>query len=154
MRRPAVLLALVLALAAAGCGGGGSASSAGDADVKEVNAAQAGLAKRFDSLQGAAAATSTPAQDRRTLRAYEDAVTAAVTRLRAADPPSDVKPLHQEFVGEIAAYGTEVRHAREALGAGTPERALAAQRRLVTRVGRITAQINDTIDAINRRLRG
>src|SRR3954451_22035240 len=155
MRRPAVLLALVLALAtAAGCGGGGSGSGAGDAYVKEVNAAQSGLAKRFDSLQGAAAATSTPAQDRRTLRAYEDAVTAAVTRLRAADPPSDVKPLHREFVGEIAAYGTEVRHAREALGAGTPERALAAQRRLVTRVGRITAQINDTIEAINRRLRG
>jgi hypothetical protein len=154
MRRPAALLALVLALAVAGCGGGGSGSGAADAYVHEVNAAQAGLAKRFDSLQGAATATSTPAQDRRTLRAYEDAVSAAVTRLRAAEPPADVRSLHQEFVGEIAAYGTEVRHAREALGAGTPQRALAAQRRLVTRVGRITSQINDTIDAINRRLRG
>jgi hypothetical protein len=153
MRRPAALLALVLALAAGGCGGG-SGSKAADAYVKEVNAAQNGLAHRFDQLQGAAEATSTPAQDRRTLRAYEAAVAAAVTRLRAADPPADVRTLHQQFVGEIAAYGTEVRRAREALGTGTPQRALAAQRRLVTRVGRITARINDTIDAINRRLRG
>src|SRR3954453_14816201 len=134
MRRPAVLLALVLALAtAAGCGGGGSGSGAGDAYVKEVNAAQSGLAKRFDQLQNAAAATSTPAQDRRTLRAYEAAVDAAVARLRAADPPADVRRLHEQFVGEIADYGIEVRRARKALRATRPRVALAAQRRLVTK---------------------
>jgi hypothetical protein len=151
MRRPAAILALVLALAGGACGG--DPGQVGDY-VKAVNEAQDGLARRFDRLQSSAAATSTPAQDRRTLQAYEAAVQAAVTRLRAADPPEDVRPLHDEFIGEIGAYGDEVRRAREALSATSTRRALDAQRRLVTQVGRITARINATIDAINRRLRG
>jgi hypothetical protein len=153
MRRPAALLALAFVTAGAGCGGGNGNGKADDY-VKAVNDAQSGLTRRFERLQGAATATSTPAQDRRTLAGYETAVQETVQKLRGTDPPNDLRPLHEEFVGEISAYGTEVRRAREALDARTPRQALTAQRRLVTRVGVITARINDTIDAINRRLHG
>ena len=154
MRRPASLLAPALASLALAAGCGGGSGSGADDYVKAVNAAQDGLAQRFDKLGSAISATSTPAKDRRTLAGYEAAVSATVDRLHDADPPAELRGLHREFIGEIADYGDEVHRAREALSASTPRRALAAQRRLVTQVGRITARINDTIDAINRRLRG
>jgi hypothetical protein len=145
----AALLALP-ALAVAGCGGD---SAARDDYVRSVNDAQNQLAKRFSSLQAQIRPTSTPAQDRRTLEAYEAAVQRAVTDLRGVDPPSGFGDLHRRFIGDIADYGTEVRRARGALDSGRPKEVMAAQQRLVTAVGRISARINDTIAAINRKLK-
>ena len=150
-RRALALLALVIALAAiAGCGG--SDDGRGDY-VKAVNQAQTTLAQRFRALQARIKPTSTPAEDRRTLTGYETAVHEAVTDLRGVQPPSGLDGLHRRFIGEIADYGTEVRRARTALGSSRPQAVIAAQRRLVTNVGRISARINETISAINRKLK-
>jgi hypothetical protein len=76
-----------------------------------------------------------------------------VAELRSVDPPEGLDELHRRFIGEIADYGTEVRKARNKLTTGRAQDALAAQRSLVTAVGRISSRINDTISAINAKLR-
>ena len=151
-RALSVLAALLLvpAVAAAGCGG--NSQERGDY-VKAVNDAQNRLAKRFSTLQSQIKATSTPQEDQRTLTGYETAVREAVTSLNGVNPPNGFDGLHKRFVGEIADYGTEVRRARSSLDSTKPERVIAAQRRLVTAVGQISARINATIAAINRKLK-
>jgi hypothetical protein len=151
-RALSLLAALLVtpALLAAGCGG--DDQQRGEY-VKAVNDAQNTLAKRFSMLQSRIRPTSTPAQDRRTLSGYESAVRDAVASLRGVDPPDGFAGLHRRFVGDIADYGTEVRRARSSLDSTRPEKVIAAQRRLVTAVGRISARINATIAAINRKLK-
>src|ERR1700742_550318 len=97
--RAGTLLALIAAVVLAGCGGGNGAN---DDYVTALNQAQNGLLKRVTQLNTRITATSTPAQDRATLKAYETAVGAAVRDLRAIDPPSGFDDLHQQFVGEVA----------------------------------------------------
>jgi hypothetical protein len=148
--RASVLLALVLAAAAAGCGG----SKDHDAYVKALNKAQTGLAQRFTSLQSRITATSSAAQDRTTLRDYETAVGTTVRDLRAVTPPDGFDALHQRFVGEVAAYGTALRTARDELDGDDPRAILAAQGRLRTAVAQTGKKLNATIQAINAKLKG
>ena len=148
--RPALLLLLVAALAAAGCG-----SDQGRGDyVKALNTAQTGLARRFTDLQSHITPTSSARQDRRTLQAYETAVGTTVADLRAIDPPDGFAPLHQRFVGQVAGYGTALRAARSDLDGDDPRAIIAAQGRLKSAVQRTGRQLNATIEAINKKLKG
>jgi ribosome-binding protein aMBF1 (putative translation factor) len=151
-RQLAVLATAALVACAAVAAGCGGSSEAEEDYVAAVNNAQTGLAKRFDRLGNRITATSTPQQDRKTLTDYEVAVRDAVGQLRTVEPPGGLDQLHRQFIGEIADYGTEVRKAREKLGTGRPDDAIAAQQALVTAVGRISSRINDTISAINDKL--
>lgn len=148
--RAGTLLALIAAVVLAGCGGG---KGANDDYVTALNQAQNGLLERVTQLNTHVTATSTPAQDRVTLKAYETAVGTAVRDLRAIDPPSGLKDLHQQFVGEVAEYGTVVRHARDQLG-GSPKSSLAVRRTLSSSLDRIAQKLNATIKAINAKLQG
>jgi hypothetical protein len=158
MRRSlAVLVAGATAvLSAAGCGGGeGSAARARtDSYVAQVNAAQGEFTRRFDALSQRIGVTITPAQGRRTLRAFEVAVDGTVARLRRVNPPPAVSTLHRRLVAEIAGYGDHIATARAAFGSADRQRMLAAQGRLVTDVERTSARVDRTIDAINARLTG
>jgi hypothetical protein len=148
--RAGVLLALILAVVTAGCGG----DQDRDAYVKALNKAQTGLAQRFTTLQSQITPTSNAAQDIKTLRAYEAAVGATVSDLRAVDPPDGLAPLHRRFVDEVAAYGSALRTARSELNGDDPRAILAVQGRLrgaVTAAGR---QLDATIQAINQKLQG
>ena len=156
MRRAVVLIVATTLLA--GCGGGGAAAPGAGAGsdatyVRAVNAAQTQFAQTFTRLSKRIGATSTPAQGRRTLTAFEDAVHGTVARLRAVRPPERVRPLHGRLVSEIAAYGDHLAAARRAYGSHDARRVLAAQGRLVDEVRATSAQINRTIDAINQRLK-
>jgi hypothetical protein len=153
-RRAAVLLAVlaVAAVAAAGCGGSGDDGRAGY--VSALNRAQTGLAKRFTQLQSRVTPTSTAAQDRRTLRAYEAAVGTTVRDLRAIDPPAGFDALHRRFIGQVAGYGTALRRARAQLQGDDPRAILAAQGRLKASVAGTGRALNATIKAINEKLQG
>jgi hypothetical protein len=152
MRRtvPVALVAAVVALALAGCGGDTKASNA---YVDAVNKAQNTFATSFDKLSNRITATSTPAQDQRTLDGFRQAVDRAVGDLRAIQVPDRVRPLHRRLVTEISAYGTEIDRAKAAFQSSDPQAIVKAQTRLVTAVTRVSARINQTIDQINRRLR-
>lgn len=146
--RAATLLAVIAAAVLAGCGGD---DGRGDY-VSALNKAQNGLAQRFTQLQSRITATSSAAQDRATLKAYEGAVGTTVRDLRAIDPPAGFDQLHQRFVGEVADYGDALRKARAELGGDDPKEILAAQGRLRTAVQETGAKLNATIKAINDKL--
>jgi hypothetical protein len=151
MRVRAGILALIVAAALAGCGG----ADGGDDDyVTALNQAQNGLLKRVTQLNERITATSTPTQDRATLKAYESAVGTAVRDLRAIDPPEGFDGLHQQFVGEVAEYGSVVRRARTQLGHGGATSSLAVRSTLPASLERIAQKLNATIKAINTKLQG
>jgi hypothetical protein len=153
--RAAILLALIAAVAAlVGCGSGGAGSGAGDDYATALNQAQNGLLQRVTRINERITPTSTPAQDRATLKVYESAVDTAVRQLRGIDPPSGLEDLHQQFVGEVAEYGTVVRQARERLSSGTVKSGLAVRSTLPAALERIARKLNATIKAINAKLQG
>jgi len=145
-----VLIAVATALGAAGCGDDPAKQRNAYADA--VNQAQSGFAQSFKSLSRRITSTTTPAQGRRTLQGFEDAVDAVVANLRRIDAPADVQPLHERLITEISDYGREIRRAKRAFATGAPQRILSAQNTLVTATTRISSRINRTIAAINREL--
>jgi hypothetical protein len=149
--RAATLLILLVAAVLAGCGGGDAKR---DDYVGALNKAQNGLAQRFTELGSRITATSSAAQDRATLKAYEGAVGTTVRDLRAITPPEGLAQLHQRFVGEVADYGDALRKARAELDGDDPQEILAAQGRLRTAVQQTGVKLNATIKAINDKLQG
>jgi hypothetical protein len=144
----AAAIALVLALAAAGCG----SSSDGHADyAKALNQAQTGLQRRFAQLGDKVTPTSTPVQDRRTLAAYQTAVSATVHDLRQIEPPSGFEALHRQFVGEVSDFGTALRQARVRIAAGNALQARTTVKAAADQTGR---RVDATIEAINKKLEG
>ena len=147
------VLPIALAAAAIAVGGCGSDVKARNDYVAAVNKAQNGFAASFDRLSSRITATSTPAQDQRTLDGFRQAVDRAVTQLRAIQVPDRVKGLHAQLINEIAAYGREIDKAKRAFRSSSPQEVVRAQTQLVNAVTRVSAQINHTIDQINRKLR-
>lgn len=152
MRGLLLLLLLVAAvLAVAACGGNKTAEQR-NAYADQVNRAQSNFAQSFRSLSRRITRTTTPGRGRRTLQGFEDAVDNVVTNLRRIDAPADLQPLHRRLISEIAGYGRAIHRAKLAFATGSPQRILRAQTALVDSTTAISARINDTIAAINRRL--
>jgi hypothetical protein len=151
VRRLAPLLAtLALGVTVAGCG---SDTKAANDYVDSVNRAQNDFASTFDRLSSRITSTSTAQQDQRTLDGFKSAVDKVVRDLRAVEPPSKVKGLHGELVGELSTYGSQIDRTKRAFANGSPKAIIRARTDLVTAVTRLNGQINRTIDAINKKLR-
>lgn len=154
-RRPARRLltagavVLAVALGAAGCGGSVEKSNT---YVDQVNLAQTQFASSFTRLSREITASSTPAEDRKTLRAIQGSIAKTVTNLRAIDPPDEVKSLHGDLVDAIAGYGDAIGTAEQGLS-GTVAEATRAQAQLATDTGRASTQVTAAISAINQKLR-
>jgi len=154
MRRVIPVLLLVLAVVGVSACGGQDAAKERNTYAAEVNKAQNDFAQSFASLSRKISSTTTPARGRRTLQGFEDAVDTVVTDLRRIDAPSDLAPLHQQLIAEIAGYGAAIHKAKVEFATGSPQRSEAAQSALVTATTEISARINRTIAAINRQLQG
>ena len=154
-RRPARRLltagavVLAVALGAAGCGGSVEKSNT---YVDQVNLAQTQFASSFTQLSREITASSTPAHDRKTLRAIQGSIAKTVTDLRAIHPPDKVKTLHGDLVDAIAGYGDAIGTAEKNLS-GTVAEATRAQAQLATDTGRASTQVTAAISAINQKLR-
>jgi len=142
-------LVLAVALAAAGCGG---SVQKDNSYVDRVNLAQSQFSSSFNQLSRSITPTSTPTQDRKTLRAIQASIAKTVTNLRAIDPPDKVKTLHSDLVNAIAGYGDAISTAEDGLS-GTVSQATRAQAQLATDTGRASAQVTAAISAINQKLR-
>jgi hypothetical protein len=118
----------------------------------QVNRAQSNFARSFKSLSERITSTTTPGRGRKTLQGFEDAVDDVVVDLRRIDAPADLQPLHKELIDEIAGYGEAIHKAKEEFATGSPQRSERAQSDLVSATTSISARINRTIAAINRRL--
>jgi hypothetical protein len=146
-----VVLIVATAIGVSACGGADEAKQR-NTYADEVNRAQSSFAQSFRTLSRRITSTTTPGQGRRTLQGFEDAVDNVVTDLRHIEAPSDVQPLHRRLIREISGYGREIRKAKLAFATGAPQRILRAQSALVSATTQISARINRTIAAINRRL--
>jgi hypothetical protein len=149
-RLPLVLLVVVLALAVSACG---SDTKASNDYVDQVNKAQNDFAATFDKLSSKITSTSSASQDRRTLDGFKQAVDKVVADLRAIEVPSKVKPLHDRLIDEISTYGKEIDKAKAAFAGNDAQAIIKAQVDLQSAVTRVSSQINQTIDAINKKLR-
>jgi DNA-binding ferritin-like protein len=148
--RLAAPAALAAALALTGCGEGGGEG----AYVERVDRAQREFAERVTQLSGDITATSTVAEDRRTLRRFEAALDEVVGDLRAIRPPGEVRPLHERLVRALAGYEREVAEAVRALDGSSPARVRDAQRELADAATDVDDEITRTTAAINDALRG
>jgi hypothetical protein len=140
------------ALAFAGCGG--SADGSDTRYVDRVNKAQQDFAARVDKLSQGITATSSAANDRRTLRSFELAVDEVGGDLRAIAPPGEVRGLHNRLVTAVDGYGADVQKAARALRSRSPARLRSAQRDLAQATTAFGTTLNRTIDEINRELDG
>jgi hypothetical protein len=140
----------VAAALLAGCGPGAAHEANRYADA--VNRAQSRFERTVNSLSGRIGTTSDLAGDRRVLRNFDAAVGRVVGELRAIKPPARVASLHERLVGQIDGYGRLIRAESEALQSGDARRLVAAQQRLLAATRSVSAKLNTTIQAINRRL--
>ena len=147
-----VILVVAATIGVSACGGGADAAKQRNTYADEVNRAQSSFAQSFKNLSRRITSTTTPGQGRKTLQGFEDAVDTVVTDLRRIDAPSDVQPLHRRLISEISGYGREIHKAKLAFATGAPQRIVRAQSALVSATTQISARINRTIAAINRRL--
>jgi hypothetical protein len=143
----AVLLALLLG----GCGGDDVQES--NAYVDSVNIAQSRFASSFERLARDITSSSTPEQDRRTLRSITKTLDETVVDLRKIVPPERVEAQHTQLVDTLAEYGEAIGAAEQKLG-GSAEQATAAEARLAADTARTSTRVNAAIAAINQKLRG
>jgi hypothetical protein len=151
LRASVLILVVAVALVASGCGGGDTKEA--NSYVDSVNKAQNEFATTFDKLSEQITSTSTADQDRETLDGFKTAVDKVVGDLRAVEVPDKVKPLHRQLIAEISSYGQEIDKAKAAFADNDPKAIVKAQTQLVSAVTSVSANINRTIDAINKKLR-
>ena len=142
----AVLLALLLG----GCGGDDVQES--NAYVDSVNIAQSRFASSFERLARDITSSSTPEQDRRTLRSITKTLDETVVDLRKIVPPERVEAQHTQLIDTLAEYGEAIGAAEQKLG-GSAEQATAAEARLAADTARTSTRVNAAIAAINQKLR-
>ena len=124
-----------------------------NAYVAAVNRAQTDFRSTFEQLGSRITATSSPQEDRRTLRGFSDAVDRAVVRLRRVAPPAEVRTLHDRLISSIDAYGREIDKARTAFRSTSTARIIEAQTQLISAITAVSGRINRTIAEINRALK-
>lgn len=146
-----LLVAALLGLGLVACGGDDVEES--NAYVQAVNTAQTSFAQTFDKLQSQITTQSSAKQDSATLGEFEGAIAAVVKDLRAVEPPGAVTTLHEQLISAIEGYGTTIKEARKAFQSDDASKVLAARTQLSTDVASTSTRINQTIDAINRKLR-
>jgi len=151
--RAAIVLALAcVALVGAVLAGCGSDSGSKNDYVDRMNQVQSRFATTFESLAGQITATSTPDADRRTLEAARQSLDQTVAQLRKVHPPQQVAKLHDQLASEVEAYGNALTAAADALGSSDADVRAKATANLSEATSRTSADVNQTITAINRKL--
>jgi hypothetical protein len=153
MRGARAALAVALAVAVPVVAGCSDDVDERNAYVAAVNRAQTDFRSTFERLGAQITATSSPQEDRRTLRGFSDAVDRAVRRLRGVDPPPEVRTLHGRLISSIDAYGREIDKARTAFRSTNTARIIEAQTQLISAITAVSGRINRTIAEINRALK-
>lgn len=138
-----------VALIAAGCGGD---TEEKNDYVDQVNKAQTEFADQVTKLSTAITSTSSSSTDQKTIESYQTAVDGVVKDLEGITPPEDVKAEHQQLVDAMSTYGESVGAALEDLQGGSAQDRLKAATELQTASSTAGTQINQAIEAINKKL--
>jgi hypothetical protein len=146
----AVAIALSL-LAATGCGGD---TKAKNDYVAAVNKAQADFVAVVDDTGARLAQNSQDSETATSLDGIRGAAAGVVHGLRAVKPPGGAGPLHAKLIREAQGLVVAFRKAASAYRSGDSAQILKAKVDLSRDIGRINAQINSTIQELNRKLAG
>ncbi|MGK2939371.1 MAG: hypothetical protein ACSLFR_16480 [Solirubrobacteraceae bacterium] len=138
-----------VALIAAGCGGD---TEEKNDYVDQVNKAQTEFADQVTKLSTAITSTSSSSADQKTIGSYQTAVDGVVKDLEGITPPEDVKAEHQQLVDAMSTYGESVGTALKDLQGGSAQDRLKAATELQTASTTAGTQINQAIEAINKKL--
>lgn len=149
MRSVLLIAFAAVALIAAGCGGD---TQEKNDYVDQVNKAQTQFADQVTKLSSAITSTSSDSADVKTIESYQGAVDKVVTDLKGITPPEDVKAEHQQLVDAMSSYAKSVGTALDDLQGGTPQDRLKAATSLQKASSQAGTEINQAIDAINKKL--
>lgn len=149
MRSVLLIAFAAVALIAAGCGGD---TQEKNDYVDQVNKAQTQFADQVTKLSSAITSTSSDSADVKTIESYQSAVDKVVTDLKGITPPDDVKAEHQQLVDAMSSYAKSVGTALDDLQGGTPQDRLKAATSLQKASSQAGTEINQAIDAINKKL--
>jgi hypothetical protein len=154
--RAAPLLVLLLVAVALGACGEKEGDTAQDkkAYVAKVNEVQERFASEVTTVTTEYTAQSSTAQDKKTLKAFQTAISSFVDELRAIKIPASLKAEHTQLVGAMSGYASDIGQANAALTnpttrtlADASERIRTATQMVNTRLGAARAAINAKLNA-------
>ena len=150
--RGALAVALALAVAVGACG---DDTKTKNSYVEQVNQAQSNFVAVVDDsqsrIQGGNASNTETATQLDMIRA---AAAKVVVELRAIKPPDNVKTLHASLVKEAQGLVAAFKKASDAYRSQDPSQILTAKVDLGKDIDRVNAQLNATIQELNRKLHG
>lgn len=155
VRRPiSLLVLLVLALGAGACGEQkGDTLEDKKAYVGKVNEVQTRFASEVTTVTTAYTATSTPGQDKKTLKGFETAIGAFVDELRAIKVPESLKAEHTQLVAAMSNYASDIAQANAALTNPTTRTLAEASDRIRTATQTVNTRLIAARNAINVKLK-
>jgi hypothetical protein len=154
--RAAPLLVLLIVAVALGACGEKEGDTAQDkkAYVAKVNEVQERFASEVTTVTTEYTAKSSTAQDKKTLKAFQTAISSFVDELRAIKIPASLKAEHTQLVGAMSGYASDIGQANAALTnpttrtlADASERIRTATQMVNTRLGAARAAINAKLNA-------
>jgi uncharacterized lipoprotein YmbA len=128
LARTAFLATLVLAAAALAACGGDNAEK--NRYIRDLEAAQITYKTSAERIEADATQTSTPAQDRRTLDRFADAIAATIAALRRIDVPAEVTTEHRAFVAVFVTWQRDITRFIAAIKRPTAAGVRRARRRI------------------------
>lgn len=147
-----LVVAGVLALSLGGCAETDAAVMR-NAYVRQINEAQARLARTDAEVVGAITKTSSVRQDRRSLVHYGAVVGAIVKTLRGVAVPAGVRAEHARLVAALAGFRKELSAIVIVLRSSTMYAIDEADRRLKAATTSFDAKRRASISAINAKLK-
>ena len=153
MKRRATLLIALAVLAGGATGSGDDKVKQANEYVEAVNQAQGEFASTSNELVGRITPTSSSKHDDEVLEQFYGAVDKFVSRLRAIEPPADVKALHAKLTGALVRFGGSLRSAGADLTSDNAGRILDGQAKLARATAKVTRSINATVADINAALK-
>ncbi|MBJ7329452.1 MAG: hypothetical protein JHC95_06120 [Solirubrobacteraceae bacterium] len=137
------------ALLATGCG---SDTEEKNTYVDQVNDAQKKLDSEVAAANAAATKTTSDSADLKTIDAYQEAVQGVIKDLEAITPPEQVEAEHQQLIDVLTDYSDKIGKARKDLDSASAQERVDVLNDMRAASNEAGTQINQAIDAINKKL--
>jgi hypothetical protein len=142
-----LLAALALAAGLVACGGDDSSASDKKDYINQVNAAQKKFAAGVAKLDFAN--PSSIADLRKSVAGLDPLLSGIVRDLEGIDPPDEVEDEHDKLVRALRDYQSAVNKSAEGIASGDQ----AAAREFSTASTKFSTEFDQTVNAINKKLR-
>jgi hypothetical protein len=145
-------LAALSLVVGAGCG---SDTKSSNDYVSAVNKVQTDFATNVRKVGSSTPSGSDPATAaKKTFSDLETAINKAIADLKGVQAPDKVKSLHNDLIGEMEQFKSEVSSAGNSLKSKDPQAIVKAQTKFAASASTLGSKISQTIDDINSKLQG